>query len=162
MRAYVAEHETDLQEEVAQFREAVARRWAAHQAQRRLHVVPSGLGEWVKHLQAHESEFRNCVRTATTERREKSRRLVAALDIPEGVPRMQPQAPRWRPLVRGWARAAWGAMGLVRYRQEIFFLYSHSGRTHFMDMTLCRTVEGVVVLDHEFFFARDAPPLKLC
>ena len=154
MRTYVAEHETDPQEEVAQFREAVARRWAAHQAQRRLHVVPSGLGEWVKHLQAHESEFRNCVRTATTERREKSRRLRAASDIPEGVPRLQPQAPRWRPLARGWARTAWGRSGWyvigIKGDAKIFFLYSYSGRTHFMDMTLCRTVEGIIVLDHKF------------
>ena len=31
-----------------------------------------------------------------------------------------------------------------------------------MDMTLCQTVEGIIVLDHKFFFARAAPPLKLC
>ena len=108
IRTYVAEHEASLQTEVQQRRAAIAQRLAAHAAQRRLRVVPSGLVEWVLHLQAHESEFRKRVRAATVERRDRSRRLVAAHDIPEGVPRLQPQAHRWRPLGQGWAPIIWG------------------------------------------------------
>jgi len=154
MRAYVAAHDAVLQEEVQQQRAVVAQRWAAHETQQRSRVVPNGLAEWVQFLQKHESDFRTCMETASVERRKRSRRLVAAPDMPEGVPRLQPQAHKWRPPVRGWGKIVWGRSGwhaLGRKGEvKIFFLYSHNRQTYFLDMTHCRTDEGNIFVNHKF------------
>jgi hypothetical protein len=48
-----------------------------------------------------------------------------------------------------WGRSGWYAVG-AKGESRIVFLYSHHGQTHVMDMSVCRTDDGCIVVDHSF------------
>ena len=105
MRQFRADHADALKAAV------LAKRARADAAVRLARTaLPTTTADWVEWLQENEDSFRKLLRSATNDRKFRSRRLERAPDMPAPVPRLQPQAKR-RALVREWAHILQGRNG---------------------------------------------------
>ena len=63
------------------------------------HGMPVTRFQWRLWMSEHEEEFRGMMKTASAERKQRSRRLTAREDLPKPIPRLQPLALRYEPSV---------------------------------------------------------------
>ena len=89
-----------------------ARRQAEEAVKRAKPTGPTTQGDWLEYMEKHKDQFRQRMRTATKDRRERSRRMTAREDIAAPVGRLQPKPDTFTAPKDSWATLVSGRHGL--------------------------------------------------
>ena len=106
--------------------------------------LPVAEVDWVRWFRENENSFYATMDAATQRRRAMNRRLHAAPEAPDGVPRLGPAAPpvrsalldRWLQLC--WGRTGWVCVQLAGRRVHTLFLFGLQQRTYAIDISPAR------------------------
>lgn len=164
VRQFVRENERWMRAEIARRRERAKAAVETASAQGALVTE----ADWTNWFAENGESFRDLMKNATQERRQKNRRLLPAPEAPPAAPRLGAGTarPKVRSLAR-WMQAAWGRTGwfclaLPGRQARLLFLFHFQRRTYCFDLSAFRDgrqhtldanaaitlADGIVPLEH--------------